>query len=111
MCVNCQKKEGAATTGNNLEVLSSGSHRDDVSQSTMAARSSKTLAEGNTSLKGGEMNATMTTIDGSDRGRYRQVLPPKMVSHKFWKQDHEPFYYLIHLMLYILVYRHRRKID
>lgn len=78
MCVNCQKKEGAATTGNNLEVLSSGSHRDDVSQSTMAARSSKTLAEGNTSLKGGEMNATMTTIDGSDRGRYRQVLPPKM---------------------------------
>ena len=59
LCSNCQRKEGAA---NNLEVLSSGSHRDDVSQSTMAARSSKTFAEGNTSIKTGEMNATMTTI-------------------------------------------------
>ena len=46
----------------------------------MAARSSKTYAEGNTTLRGGEMNVTMTTINGSDRGRINAQLPPKMVS-------------------------------
>ena len=53
-------------------MLSNSSHRDDASQSTnMAMRSTKTMAEGNntlTSLKMTEgMNATMTTIDGSER--------------------------------------------
>ena len=50
-------------------MLSNGSHRDDVSQSTMAARSSKILHDVR-----GEMSATMTTIDGSERAL------PKLVS-------------------------------
>jgi len=45
----------------------------------MAARSSKT-GEGNTTLRGGEMNVTMTTLNGSDRGRINAQLPAKMVS-------------------------------
>ncbi len=66
----------------NMEMLSNGSHRDDVSQSTMAARSSKILHD----VKG-EMSATMTTIDGSERAlpklvsrwvfRYYRLLNPK----------------------------------
>ena len=72
------------TSSHNYDVMSNGSHRDDVSQSTMAARSSKTYAEGNTTLRGGsgagEMNVTMTTLNGSDRGRINAQLPAKMVS-------------------------------
>ena len=76
------KKEGSsvAVVNQNYDVLSSGSHRDDISQSTMAARSSKTYGEGNTTIRGGEMNVTMTTINGSDRGRINAQLPAKMVS-------------------------------
>lgn len=64
-----------------MDMMSNGSHRDDVSVSTMAARSSKTFAESNTTmgrgLGGGEVNATMTTLDGSQRS---QVFEPLMVS-------------------------------
>ena len=52
--------------------MNSNDHNDDISQSTMAARSSnKPFSDGtNTTMKGFDMNATMTTIDGSEKGRY-----------------------------------------
>ena len=83
LCKSCHAKEGGYSLqpgqNANLEVLSSGSHRDDVSQSTMAARSNKTGGEGNSTMKGvgSTMNQTITTLDGSDKsGQYA----PKMVS-------------------------------
>ena len=61
-----------------MEMASNGSHRDDVSQSTMAARSSKPFSDGNnTTMKGFEMNATMTTIDGSERLRASSQMVSK----------------------------------
>lgn len=72
LCKQCLQKEGGADK--NMDVMSNGSQRDDVSQSTMA-RSNKPFSEG----RGGEMNATMTTIDGSERGA------PRMVSSKSLK--------------------------
>lgn len=73
--MTCRKKESGA----NMDMMSNGSHRDDVSVSTMAARSSKTYAESNTTNGGrggfgGETNATMTTIDGSQRSQFFEPL-------------------------------------
>eukprot|EP00353_Schmidingerella_taraikaensis_P002165 CAMPEP_0185598584 /NCGR_PEP_ID=MMETSP0434-20130131/82094_1 /TAXON_ID=626734 ORGANISM="Favella taraikaensis, Strain Fe Narragansett Bay" /NCGR_SAMPLE_ID=MMETSP0434 /ASSEMBLY_ACC=CAM_ASM_000379 /LENGTH=118 /DNA_ID=CAMNT_0028227619 /DNA_START=172 /DNA_END=529 /DNA_ORIENTATION=+ len=63
-----------------MEMASNGSHRDDVSQSTMAARSNKPFSDGNnTTMKGFEMSATMTTIDGSDKGRGASQMEARCV--------------------------------
>ena len=49
ICQDCQKLKRKEEGGNqNMDIYSNGSHRDDVSQSTMAARSHKNWAEGNT---------------------------------------------------------------
>lgn len=63
-----------------MEMASNGSNRDDVSQSTMAARSSKPFSDGNnTTMKGFEMNATMTTIDGSEKMRASSQMVSKNI--------------------------------
>eukprot|EP00354_Favella_ehrenbergii_P005184 CAMPEP_0170474818 /NCGR_PEP_ID=MMETSP0123-20130129/16554_1 /TAXON_ID=182087 /ORGANISM="Favella ehrenbergii, Strain Fehren 1" /LENGTH=100 /DNA_ID=CAMNT_0010744879 /DNA_START=479 /DNA_END=781 /DNA_ORIENTATION=- len=67
-----------------MEMASNGSHRDDVSQSTMAARSNNPFSDGNnTTMKRFEMNATMTTIDGSDKGHgASQMTQEELRQHK-----------------------------